>query len=528
VAGQAGAKGDRGDTGPAGTTSWNGITDKPSAFAPSAHTHAIAEVTGLQASLDGKQPAGSYVLTTDSRLTDAREWSASTVTQTDAEAGTATTRVAWTVQRVWQAVAAWWAASAAAAKLAGIATGATANQTDAYLLSRANHTGTQPATTITGLSTVSTSGAYADLSGTPTIPAAYTLQAATTSTLGGVVISTGLSVTAGTVTVSFGTAAGTACQGNDARLSDARTPTAHNQAWSTITATPTTLAGYGIADAAASSHTHGNLTNAGAIGSTADRIAVTTTSGVLTTAAIGSGLTLSGGTLSASGGGGSLPDPYECGTFPLVSISAQPQAASVTAGGSATFSVTATATLPTATIAYQWQVSTDAGSTWSAVSGATSSSLTLSSLTTGSNGYRYRCRLTANLSQIFSSSATLTVVSGTPFSATPAGWTGSGTSASPVVPSTNTSQQRTLTAGASGTLRITGTVAVDSDDVPGVIQVAGVTVRTFTSAGTAYPQSVNISQAITAGQVVTLTAWPGGISSGGYSGWGTNLQFWIA
>jgi hypothetical protein len=36
--------------------------------------------------------------------------------------------------------------------------------------------------------------------------------------------------------------------GNDTRLSDARTPLAHNQAWSTITATPTTLSGYGITD----------------------------------------------------------------------------------------------------------------------------------------------------------------------------------------------------------------------------------------------------------------------------------------
>lgn len=36
---------------------------------------------------------------------------------------------------------------------------------------------------------------------------------------------------------------------NDSRLSDARTPTAHNQAWSTITSTPATLSGYGITDA---------------------------------------------------------------------------------------------------------------------------------------------------------------------------------------------------------------------------------------------------------------------------------------
>jgi hypothetical protein len=37
-------------------------------------------------------------------------------------------------------------------------------------------------------------------------------------------------------------------QTSDARLSDARTPTAHNQAFSTITSTPTTLSGYGITD----------------------------------------------------------------------------------------------------------------------------------------------------------------------------------------------------------------------------------------------------------------------------------------
>ena len=41
----------------------------------------------------------------------------------------------------------------------------------------------------------------------------------------------------------------------DSRNSDARTPVAHNQAFSTISATPTTLGGYGITDAAPLSHT---------------------------------------------------------------------------------------------------------------------------------------------------------------------------------------------------------------------------------------------------------------------------------
>jgi hypothetical protein len=68
-------------------------------------------------------------------------------------------------------------------------------------------------------------------------------------------------------------------------------------AWSGVTGTPTTISDYGITDAVSSSdgrltdartptsHDHGNITNAGAIGTTSGQIVVTTTDGVLTTAA---------------------------------------------------------------------------------------------------------------------------------------------------------------------------------------------------------------------------------------------------
>jgi len=56
--------------------------------------------------------------------------------------------------------------------------------------------------------------------------------------------------------VAYGTVSGTACQGNDSRLSDARTPV---------------------------SHTHGNLTNDGKVGSTSDQVVTTTTGGAVTT-----------------------------------------------------------------------------------------------------------------------------------------------------------------------------------------------------------------------------------------------------
>ena len=96
---------------------------------------------------------GPGIAPDDPRLTDAREWTAGTVDQAEAEAGTATTRKAWTAQRVFQAIAAWWAGSAAKTKLDSIATGATANATDAALRDRTTHTGTQAISTVAGLQT---------------------------------------------------------------------------------------------------------------------------------------------------------------------------------------------------------------------------------------------------------------------------------------------------------------------------------------------------------------------------------------
>lgn len=55
----------------------------------------------------------------------------------------------------------------------------------------------------------------------------YTLPTASSSTLGGVKVGTGLGISSGTLSVSYGTTATTACKGNDSRLSDSRTPKAH-------------------------------------------------------------------------------------------------------------------------------------------------------------------------------------------------------------------------------------------------------------------------------------------------------------
>lgn len=95
-------------------------------FAPLSHTQAWATITSTPTTLSGYGITDA-VGSADARLTDAREWTAATVGQAEAEAGTATTRRAWTAQRVFQAIAAWWAASSAKTKLDGIEAGAQVN-----------------------------------------------------------------------------------------------------------------------------------------------------------------------------------------------------------------------------------------------------------------------------------------------------------------------------------------------------------------------------------------------------------------
>ncbi|MCE2836680.1 MAG: hypothetical protein LW834_06930 [Cyanobium sp. 49614_E6] len=390
----------------------------------------------------------------DARLSDAREWSAATVDQATAEAGTSTVRAAYNPLRVFQAVAAWWAASAFKTKLDGIAPFATANATDAQLRDRATHTGTQPLSTITGLGTgvptalavnIGTAGAPVILGGAGGTPSTLGLinatglplttgvtgllpvanggtgtatpgliagthvnisgtwpnqtisvtgggggggggdaltsdplsqfAATTSAQLRGVISDetgtgllffqggdvgtpsagvltncTGLPLGTGVTGLGTGVAAalaintgsagapvlfngaggtpssltltnatglpfGTGISGkpttlsgygiadavgsSDPRLSDARTPTAHDQAWSTITSTPTTLSGYGITNAAES-----GLIGSSGLTMATSRLAGRSTAGTgaVEEIAIGSRLTLAAGELNATTG----------------------------------------------------------------------------------------------------------------------------------------------------------------------------------------------------------------------------------
>lgn len=98
----------------------------------------------------------------------------------------------------------------------------------------------------------------------------------------------------------------------------------------------------------------------------------------------------------------------------IITISVQPADASVTAPAAGTFSVTASVTTGTGTIAYQWQLSTDSGASFSDISGATSASYTTpatTAVTFDENGYQYRVKLTTDTgaAEVVSTAATLTV-----------------------------------------------------------------------------------------------------------------------
>lgn len=82
---------------------------------------------------------------------------------------------------------------------------------------------------------------------------------------------------------------------------------------------------------------------------------------------------------------------------------------STVATAAATFSVTATAS--SGSLIYQWQVQSSTSTRWVNISGATSSTLALTGLTTTDNAKKYRVKLTSSVGseEITSNTATLTV-----------------------------------------------------------------------------------------------------------------------
>ena len=145
------------------------------------HVHsspAISGVTGLQAALDAKQAAGSYAAAshthTASQITDR---STALVTSVNGQTGAVT---------VSGGSGSYTLPVATGSVLGGVKQGANVTIGTDGTISVAAPVTSLAASSVTGLATVATSGAYSDLTGKPTIPSAYTLPVATSTVLGGV------------------------------------------------------------------------------------------------------------------------------------------------------------------------------------------------------------------------------------------------------------------------------------------------------------------------------------------------------
>lgn len=125
---------------------WNAITgygeilNKPSSFTPAAHNQAWSTITATPTTLSGYGIVDADAL---GAATTAQAFSIQRANHTGTQ--TADTITDGTTNKAYTATE--------KTKLSGIATAATANDTDANLKNRANHTGTQSYTTITGLGT---------------------------------------------------------------------------------------------------------------------------------------------------------------------------------------------------------------------------------------------------------------------------------------------------------------------------------------------------------------------------------------
>jgi hypothetical protein len=94
---------------------------------------------------------------------------------------------------------------------------------------------------------------------------------------------------------------------------------------------------------------------------------------------------------------------------PAIATGGQPQPVTLCVGSNHTFSVGVQGTGP---YTYQWQISTNGGTSYSDINGANLSTLALNGLTAGMNGNRYRCFITGLCAPgVTSAAAILTVIS---------------------------------------------------------------------------------------------------------------------
>jgi N-acetylneuraminic acid mutarotase len=207
------------------------------------------------------------------------------------------------------------------------------------------------------------------------------------------------------------------------------------------------------------------------------------------------------------------------GAKPAVTLN--PRSQTVTAGNSVTFTTAATGT-PAPKV--QWQVSTDGGRTYTNISGATSATLTFTTIAS-ENLYKYRAVFTNALGTVTTSTATLTVQFAPIITTNPtnltvtAGHTATFTAAASANPKATVQWQvsadggntfTNITGATSTTYRFTATAAQNGDEYRAVF--TNTLGTTTTTAATLTVDTVPIittqptNQTVAAGNSVSFTA----------------------
>ncbi|MGJ3648708.1 putative Ig domain-containing protein [Sphingomonas sp. GlSt437] len=113
-----------------------------------------------------------------------------------------------------------------------------------------------------------------------------------------------------------------------------------------------------------------------------------------------------GGSYNVSATSGSASANFSVTNIAAPTVTTNPTNQSVNEGSTATFTAAASGS-PTPTV--QWQQSTNGGSTFTDISGATSTTLTLNSVSYSQNNYQYRAVFTNSANSATTTAATLTV-----------------------------------------------------------------------------------------------------------------------
>lgn len=188
-----------------------------------------------------------------------------------------------------------------------------------------------------------------------------------------------------------------------------------------------------------------------------------------------------------------------------ITISTSPSSATICASNNTTFSVTAAGTSPT----YQWQVSTNNGSSYSNLSnagvytGVTTATLTITAATAGMSGYKYQCVVSGTCANATSDAATLTINAAP---STPGSITGNST----ICSNTNQSYSVASVAGATAyTWSIpsgwTGTSTTNSINIVNSSSSGTIQVRAENACGNSSYQSLSITVSGTSAPTPSFT-----------------------